>query len=196
MKLVIELGPNFERTVSDLSAMGQNVKRAASRGLRKGVKFAAASVARFHLSGQSLKSRTGNLRRAVDGWMDSDIEGVVGVAAHSAVDNYKWILGGETKTITPKSGKFLAIPIGEGLTPSGVARYSSPRDVPNGFFFKGKSGGLFFGYRRGKTKRAKARALFIMVKSTTVKGSDALAKGVLDTQDKIAEMITDEMKDI
>lgn len=32
-------------------------------------------------------------------------------------------------TIRPKRGKFLAIPIEEGLTPAGVARFRSPRDV-------------------------------------------------------------------
>src|SRR3990167_6310333 len=33
-------------------------------------------------------------------------------------------------TIVPRSGKFLAIPVGPALTGAGVSRFASPRDVP------------------------------------------------------------------
>ena len=37
---------------------------------------------------------------------------------------------GQVTTIKPLTSKYLAIPIGEALTASGVPRYNSPRDVP------------------------------------------------------------------
>jgi len=193
MRLSIEMGKDFGRTVAQLSAMGQDIIEGCSAGLAKGVKVAAANVVRNHLSGQSLKTRSGHLKRAVDGWIEAPLDGVVGVHENSAVDRYKYLLGDESVTIKPKKGKFLAIPIGEGLTPSGVPRYSSPRDVQDGFFFKSRSGQLMFGHRKGKTNRARIRPLFVFKKQVTVKGSGALLAGVLDSADEIAEVMTDEI---
>ncbi|KKK60377.1 hypothetical protein LCGC14_3024980, partial [marine sediment metagenome] len=136
----------------------ENVE-AVNSGLEKGVKFAAAHVVENYITGQSLKRRSGNLARAVDGWLDAPGDGVVGVRPGSAVDDYAWLLGDERKTITPKKGKYLTIPIGENLTGSGVARYSSPRQVPDGFFIRSKKGKLLFCYRKGRpVARAKGAA--------------------------------------
>ena len=192
MKLSIEMGSGFQKVVSDLGKAGGKVIDACSRGLAKGVKFAANKVISEHLTGQDLATRSGNLKRAVDGWMAGQLDGVVGVREQSAVDKYKWLLGTDQYTITPKKSKFLAIPIADGLTSAGVARYSSPREVEGGFFFKGKSGGLFFGVQSGKTKRSKINVLFTFVKSVTVTGSGALAAGVLESADNITESISDE----
>jgi len=191
MMIQLQMGAGFEKTVAELGSMGDAIRRACSVGLKKGVKLAAGKVVSEHLSGQDLKRRSGRLAEAVDGWMAGELEGVVGVQEHSGAEAYKWILGTEQKTITPKKAKFLTIPIGENLTQAGVARYSSPRDVPDGFFFTGKSGGLFFGTKRGK--RGKVRPLFVLKKSVTVTGSGALAAGVLDSADDITEAMTDEI---
>lgn len=176
------MGPNFPKTVADLGSMGVAVLKAAGTGLAKGAVDAATTVVTEYISGQSLKKRTGGLARAVDGWMEGPLEAVVGVRKASAVDKYKWLLGDEQKTIVPKRAKFLAIPIGEGLTGAGVARYSSPRQRPDGFFVK-TGGKLLFGYKRGK--RGKFRALFTLVKSVLVQGSGALYDGVEDSLDDI-----------
>lgn len=188
--LQLEMGPNFQRVVNELGSMGRVVIDACSEGLAKGVKFAAGKVASDYLSGQSLKRRTGQLARAVDGWMISPNEAVVGVRPNSAVEKYKWLLGDEQKTITPKRAKFLTIPIGENLTGAGVARFSSPRQVPDGFFIKSK-GRLLFGYKKGK--RGKFRALFVLVKSVFVQGSGALYDGVTDSLDDITEQMETEI---
>jgi len=168
MMVQMTMGPGFPQTVAELGSMGRAVAEACSVGLKKGVQFAAGKVAADYLSGQSLKRRTGQLARAVEGWMEAPLDGVVGVRNDAAVEKYKWLLGGESKTITPKKGKFLTIPIGENLTSAGVAKYSSPRQVPNGFFVRTK-GRLLFGYKRGK--RGKFRPLFTLVKSVFVQGS-------------------------
>jgi len=191
MMLQIEMGPNFQRVVAELSSMGRNVLDACSEGLKKGVKVAAGNVAKGYLTGQSLKRRTGRLAAAVDGWMVGDLEGVVGVRPSSAVEKYKWLLGDEDKTIVPKKSKFLAIPIGEGLTGAGVARYASPREVTDGFFVKTK-GRLLFGVKRGK--RGKFRPLFVLVKSVFVQGSGALYDGVEDSLDDISKLMESEIE--
>ena len=196
MMIELKMGPEYEKTMRELGEMGVNLQKAVNAGLNKGTKLAATRVATEHLTGQDLAARSGNLRRAVDGWMAGDLDGVVGVRESAAVKKYKWILGTDQMTITPKNSKFLAIPIADGLTPSGVARYASPRDVESGFFFKGKSGGLFFGKRRGKTDRSKLLMFFTFKKSVTVTGSGSLAAGVLDSVDDITEAIGNEMENI
>ncbi len=182
MILQLEMGPEFNSVVARLGSMGTAVKKACSVGLGRGVKLAAAAVSRDYLSGQSLKRRSGNLARAIDGWLESDTDAVVGVRPNAAVSKYAWLLGDETRTITPKKAKFLTIPIGENVTGSGVARYSSPRQVTDGFFVRTK-GKLLFGYKKGK--RGKFRPLFVLVKSVTITGSGALYDGVFDSLDDI-----------
>lgn len=182
MNISLEMGPNFWPTIEKLGSMGQAVVDACSRGLEKGADVAAGNVVSDYLSGQSLKRRSGQLAREVDGWLAAPLDAVVGVKPNSTVEKYKWLLGDDQKTIKPKKSKFLAIPIGEGLTSAGVARYSSPRQVPEGFFVR-TGGRLLFGYKRGK--RGKFRALFTLVKSVFVQGSGALYDGVLDSVDDI-----------
>ncbi|MHC4622226.1 MAG: hypothetical protein ACYTEQ_31210, partial [Planctomycetota bacterium] len=147
MMIRLEMGPNFRRAVDELSSMGRMVLEACSEGLAKGVELGAGRVVSDYLSGQALKRRTGQLARSVEGWMEGDFEGVVGVKSPSTVSKYAWLLGDEEKTIVPKQAKFLAIPIGEGLTPSGVPRFSSPRQVADGFFVSTK-GRLLFGRKQ------------------------------------------------
>jgi len=191
--VTLEMGPDFESTVARLGSMGQAVGQACSDGLEKGASLAAGKVASDYLTGQSLKRRSGQLARSVQGWLAAPLDGVVGVRPNSTVDKYKWLLGDEEKTITPKQAKFLTIPVGEGLTSSGVPRYSSPRQVPEGFFVK-TGGRLLFGYKRGK--RGKFRALFTLVKSVFVQGSGALYDGVMDSVDDIGEAMETEIAKI
>jgi len=139
-----------------------------------------------------LQTRTGHMSEAVDGWMDAPLDGVIGVREGAAVDRYKWLLGTEQKTIVPKSSKFLAIPIGEGLTSTGVARYASPRNVEGAFILKSKTGGLFIAKKFGKTNRS-IKPLFILKKSVVVTGSGALIAGVLDSVDGITKEISSEI---
>ena len=189
----LEISPESKKTIAELQAMGGNVLQAVSTGLGKGAKFAAGNVVRNYLSGQALKRRTGTLSRAIEGWLLKPFEAVIGIHKRSAalVHKYAWLLSDEEKTITPKNAKFLAIPIGEGLTKAGVARYKSPRDVPDGFFIKSKAGNLLFGYKKGK--RGKFRALFVLVKSVFIQGSGALYDGVMASADDMAGQIEAEI---
>lgn len=186
MRLSMQLGKGSERTIKKLGTMGREVLKAVHAGLDEGAKDAAGYIVSNYLSGQALKRRTGNLAKAVDGWMAGDLHAVIGVRSDSPVGKYAWLLTDEQKTIRPKNSKFLAIPIGENLTGAGVARFTSPRQVPNGFFVS-TGNSLLFGYKRGK--RGKFRALFTLKKSVFVQGSGALVDGVLDKVDDINDSI-------
>jgi len=186
VKLLIQMGPGYDRTVEQLGSMGLAICAAVSQGLSDAVGIAANNVSENYLTNQALKRRTGNLAKAVDGWMEGPMAGVVGVRPGSAVDKYKWILGDEQMTIRPRNAKFLCIPVGENLTPSGVARFSSPRQVDDGFFVKTK-GRLLFGRKQGK--RGRFRPLFTLVKEVLVQGSSALADGVMESTDSMTAAI-------
>jgi len=188
MQLVIELDSNFDKTIAELGSMGGRIGAAAGRGLLAAGQLAANNVVKNYLTGQALKRRSGDLARAVQSWGESPDDVVVGVRPGSAVAKYKWLLGDEQMTITPNRGHFLAIPAGENLTPTGRTRYESPRDKPEGFFVRTGSQ-LLFGYRRGKTKRAKFRLLFVLVPSVFVQGTGALADGVLDVEDNMTDLV-------
>jgi len=190
VKITLEMGPSFNQVAAELGSMGSALKGACTAGLEKGVKIAAGNVVSNHLTGQSLNRRTGNLARAVDGWLEGKTAGVVGIPEGTAVDKYVYLLGDEDKTITPKNAKFLTIPTGEGLTPSGVARYKSPREVEGGFFVK-TNGRLLFGYKKGK--KGKFRPLFTLVKSVLVQGTGALYDGVVESMDDISLQIENEI---
>ncbi len=138
MMIQIEKGAGFDLVVADLGAMGQRVLDGTSEGLAVGVEDTAAHIQANYLTGQALKRRSSMLANAVDGWLEGKLDGVVGVREGSGVEDYKWLLGDEQKTIRPKRSKFLAIPIGEALTPSGVvkAKFASPRLVDDGVMDK------------------------------------------------------------
>ena len=190
MKLTIEIGPETERTIAGLGLMGAAVRAALSKGLESGGQAAASKVKAEYLTGQALKSRTGLLRKSVSSWMAGALETVVGVEEKSGADRYKWLLGDEQMTIVPTNSKFLAIPIAENLTGAGVPRFTSPRQVEDGFFIK-TGGRLLFGRKQGK--RGRFRPLFTLVKSVFVQGSGALADGVNDSLDDMTGLMQAEV---
>jgi hypothetical protein len=181
MIFALELGPEFQRTVSDLSEAGKQVRAAASEGLAEGVTRAASHVSENFLTGQYLKRRTGRLAAAVQGWMAGDLAGVVGVAEGTAVEKYKYLLGDETVTIRPRRAKYLAIPIGEARTGAGVVKekYADGPgkiwDAENLFLVISK-GQPLVGYKVGK--RGRFRPLYVLKKEVTVHGTGALYDGV------------------
>ena len=198
MMIQIEMGPDFPAVVASLGAAGQAVLEAADRGLNDGVKIAASNVVNNYLSGASskgysLKSRSGDLARAVQGWMDGPLHGIVGTREASAVEHYKWQLGEDQFTILPKKGKFLAIPIDRSLTDTGrlKGKYSGGlRSIEGGFFVKSK-GRLLFGIKQGK--RGKFQALFTLVTSVLAQGTGALWDGVNDSLDDITDSMQSEI---
>ncbi|MFA5187040.1 MAG: hypothetical protein WC551_11210 [Patescibacteria group bacterium] len=192
MIFALELGPEFQRTVSDLSEAGKNVRAAAGEGLAEGVTLAASHVSENYLTGQYLKRRTGRLAAAVQGWMTGDLDGVVGVAEGTAVERYKYLLGDETVTIRPKRAKYLAVPIGEALSGSGAVKekYADGPgkiwDAEKLFIVQGK-GQPLVGYKVGK--RGRFRPLYVLKKEVTVYGTGALYDGVEESIPEITGTI-------
>lgn len=86
-------------------------------------------------------SRTGTLRRSITGSL-SEYEGIpaleVGIfkgpalkyAGPQEYGTRSYNPSSPYKDIEPRSKKFLAIPVGDALTPAGVPRYASMRDFP------------------------------------------------------------------
>ena len=179
MQISLEMGSGYQATKQTLGAMGQAIADACDAGLQIGGQIAAGNVVENYLSGQALKRRSGMLARELDSWPPGSGEVIIGIPEGSPVEHYAWLLSDEQIVITPKKGKFLAIPMGDNLTGAGVPRFTSPRQVPDGFFFTGSSGGLFFGTKPGP--RARVRTLFVMKTEVLVQGSGALYDGVMES---------------
>ncbi|MCK9243669.1 MAG: hypothetical protein WC877_05195 [Dehalococcoidales bacterium] len=194
MNVTLQMGPEFNTTVSELGAMGKALIDACSKGLERGGQITVGSIARDYLSGQSLSRRTGMLAKHIGSWLHEPLHLIVGVPDNSPVDKYKWLLGDESKTITPKRARALTIPIGEALTAAGVPKYQSVRDAAAQLgvkLFRPK-GSNVLGYARGK--KGKFRPLFVLVKSVFIQGSSALSDGVLDNLDVISGEIENEIE--
>jgi hypothetical protein len=193
MQIQLEMGPGFRQTLIELSVMGNGIIAACSKGIEHGVTLMAHHIGSQYLSGQALKVRKGDLRRAVQGWMAGELDGVVGAKSDSAVSKYAWLLGDEEKTIVPHKGKFLTIPVGEALTSTGAIKdeYSHGlRAITKGFFINSK-GRLLFGYKVGK--KGKFRVLFVLVKSVFIQGTGALYDGAMEKVDAVTEGIQSEI---
>jgi len=147
---------------------------------------------------ERLKVRTGYLRRSIQSSVKSD-GGTAELALragggerdvrYAALQEY----GG---TNVPKTGKFLAIPVGPALTASGVPKYRSPRDVPGLRFIPilgGKMGLLVKDYAgRGKSGRgARSEVWFRLVRSVTVTGKHYLHDGFEEARKGLEDRLHD-----
>lgn len=134
LRTIAVLGP--KRVTAEIRAGMRDVGREFVQ------KFAARRL-RGRTGRDRVAVRTGALRRsfgfAVRGQRLSQLrlDAGFGPPAHpwsGGADRYARVHVGEPgdppTTITPKRGKFLAIPVGAGLTRAGVARFRSPRDLP------------------------------------------------------------------
>jgi len=198
MMIEIELGPDFAAAVADLSSTGRRLIHAADKGLALGSKYVSSIIAATYLRGQALKMRSGNLANALDGWRTAPLEAMIGVREGSAVEKYKWLLGDEQMTITPKFKRALTIPIGEALTAAGVSKYESVKqaEMELGTKIFRLPGTNVLGYKRGKTGKGKFRALFVLAKSVLVQGTGALYDGVEENVDKISDKIQTEIEKV
>lgn len=191
MIIQIKTDNQTQETIRRLGAMGQAIGEAIARGLVEAGLVAAGNVVANELSGQALKRRTGNLAKELTSWPVSGEVVMVGIPENSTVDHYAWLLGDQREhVIRAKKGKFLAIPIGEGLTKAGVARFKSPREVSDGFFVRTDNQYLF-GVKNGQ--KGKFRPLFILKKSVRIRGTGALRRGIENSMDDMTGKIMDEI---
>ena len=163
--------------------MTRNLHRAAREYETAAGSLAAAVKARLLgvvLWGEALakvnattrpRVRAGILRRSIRGMVEVENSTTVlslsagkdGTVAerYAALQEY----GG---TVTPKRGRYLAIPFGAALTGAGVPRYRSPRDVPDLHMVRGKGGNPVLGRTIGTGKGARFEGLFALVRRSQV----------------------------
>lgn len=117
------------RILSTAQRLPQIILRVSTEAALDGQRYAAENATR------RLRVRTGMLRASIAGRAESQGQDVIvtlagggmgqrGPVPYAGVQEF----GG---TIRPRRGKYLAIPVGPALTRAGVARYVSPRDVPD-----------------------------------------------------------------
>jgi hypothetical protein len=124
--------------VNRLAAFAQGgFARAVVPAVNEALAVGQTEVVRL-ISGPVLRRRTGNAAasvRPIPAQAQGDtVTGSVGSNVRYLHFLYK---GG---TIRPRNAKYLAIPIGNALTPAGVSRYSSPRDAGKLIFIISRAG--------------------------------------------------------
>lgn len=139
----------------------------------------AEGLAKSSLSGSVLRPRTGNLRRAIVTRVEPP-QGAIVVGAIRAGGGAKDVryaslheqdgVTGTTRTVRPKKPDgFLAIPMGPALTASGVAKFASPRQVPDLRFIPIRGGSQAMLVKRtGRGKNASWVPWFHLVRSVTI----------------------------
>lgn len=162
----------------------EQFKRDAIAAFDAGIGEAASELRDYiverKLSGQLLNVRSGALRSGMR-------HRKLGVGRWRVSNNLPYAQAHEDgATITPKRGKYLAIPVGKALTPAGVARYKSPRQVPD----------LAYIPRRGKSpllaKKKRGGGLdvyYVLVKQTTLRKRRWMGSAFQERKDKIDERV-------
>lgn len=157
-------------------------------------------VVREKLTGYPLRSRTRNLARSVfqrvelDG---RDIVGRVGYDLKKAAYGRAQELGA---TITPKHAKNLTIPVGEALTPSGVARIDAREFIAK----TRKGGGGWRGFTSsfvnknrtailGVRKSGDVEAVFLLRKKVVLPDAPALHQALLETMPDTRRLLEGEV---
>jgi phage gpG-like protein len=122
-------------------------------------------VAQQHfMTGQAIRVRTGRLRGSMDFRMTTDYEARVGDLRAGSNVKYAAMqeFGG---TITPKKGKYLAIPIYRGAESTTMPR--SPRDFSDLFFLR-LAGKPFLARKSGRAG-ARLELMFALKTSVTIR---------------------------
>jgi hypothetical protein len=152
---------------------------------------------RDRLSGVDRKRRTGNLARSVatseprrvgtGGW-----EGLFGYGRGVAA-RYARILE-EGGTITPKSAKVLAVPVGNALTATGRARFASPREVEGGFWLSRPGRPPLVVVERGGSKSRRLDVLFVGLPRVTLEGKRSAAKAAEAAQGQARRVLDEQIR--
>jgi hypothetical protein len=141
------------------------------------------------VTGRVLKVRSGNLRAGIEvdpPHREGDaLVGGVGVTGSATRYATFLIKGG---TITPKKGKYLAIPVGPALTGAGVGRYPSARDVPGLVFIpKTRAGNAILAKVEGKGRNRHIVPYFVLKTSVTIGAHDYVSAVRERLEQRVAE---------
>lgn len=168
--------PQFE---ARLAAMRASIPGVIRRSLVEVGNDSVKLLKTVYLTNGLLNVRSGLLRGSVGMEVvpGSDGPSLVVFAGRSAQVKYARIheVGG---TITPKRGKFLAIPVGPARTAAGVARFSSPRQVPDLHYVQSRKGQPMLVKLKGKGRGKRAGAIevwYILRRQVTIKPKHYMA---------------------
>lgn len=171
---------NYEEFLGKLRTMQTVISALPSTVAKPAVNAAFRKFGRLYVAdlqksmnqggaGDSLHKRTGTLSRAFSHVVK---DGVLTIMVDSTVSKY-WKIqeyGAEgANAIKAKPGKALAIPVGPSLTPAGVSKYASPREIPDLFLLKYKRSNAGKQAVLAKVQGRKLVVYFVLVKKVEVK---------------------------
>ena len=148
------------------------------------------------LATQRLRVRTGRLRASIQAEVQESantlrltLRAGQKQIPYAALQEY----GG---TITPKGGRFLAIPADVAQTGAGVSRYSSPRDVPGLRFvsIRGGAAGLLVKDLGGKNTRS--QIWFYLVRRVRVRPTFYMRDAAAFTRQSLMNRISRRMTEV
>lgn len=179
--------------VARLEAVG---RRLPATVLRVGTEAAldAEAAAKLNATGFP-RVRSGRLRSSISGTARADGESVVvsvqaGGAGQRGPVPYGRVQE-EGPTIRPVNGRFLAIPVGPAKTAAGVARYASPRDVPNLRFQPIRGGAMGRLVRDVGGRNARAETWFLLVRQVKIRPKYYLRRAVDAVTPTVLGRLTD-----
>ena len=164
-------------------------------GIQKGSLIAVNALI-DNVSGPVLRKRTGNLAASIGMHIQKDSNNITGVVGSGGqTENPSMLEGGQEDhadpmfrmiyadiletggTILPKTKQFLAIPIGDALTPSGVARFTAQqlKDGMAGYEGSVIIDGIIFGLSETKT-RSMMTPLFVLKSSVDIPAFEYMVK--------------------
>ena len=97
--------------------------------------------------------------------------------------------------ITPKRGKFLAIPMGPALTPAGVPRFRSPRDVPGLRFQLVRGGAMGRLVRDVGGRNSRAETWFLLVRRVVLRPRRYLLRARNELEPMVPTIIAEHLRD-
>lgn len=172
-----------------LSKAKPRVNAAAEKNMLDVTLLLTAHVKRNHLSGQSLKVRTGTGRRSIFNRVERREDTVIGIVG-ADLTKARYMRAQEMgATIVPKRSRYLTIPLPAVLTGNGVARFSARQviDSPQSFgyrsvFFRNK---VLFGSIKGRLV-----PLFALKERVVLKRVGYLADSLREKQAMIMQIMS------
>lgn len=176
--------------------------------IHRGVLKASSTVLKqlvANVSGIILHRRTGNLAKSMgyrlyhndkDGSWESQIGSGASLQTNRMI--YANILE-EGGVIRPVTAKMLAIPIGQALTPAGVARFK-PRQITSAgydksFIRRSRRGTLILFGAKGSGASIKVTPLFVLKDKVTIPDFRYMATTVEQTKDQVVTDICDKIRE-
>ncbi len=194
----------INKLLQELSPREQG--KAIHKGLVKGSSVVLKNLS-TNISGRILKKRTGELSRSMGFRVEKDNRGIFGseIGSGASLKTKRKVYANileEGGTVRPVRAKKLAIPIGNALTPAGVARFT-PTELREGlagysgsFIRKSKSGNLIlFGTVKSVTK-IKVIPLFVLKDKVRIPAKQYMGVTAEETGDVAVDKICEAIDEV